>query len=251
MDWLSNIFSGLGNAAGGAMKSIGNMGGGLMNMFGGGNQNGSGYTGAQNMTNAMGGPNQMSFGATPKSGGGGSSFNPGMAGAGLGIMGLGQLMNKPVKMPDFNSNPQVQALNNWQNQANHPMDPNVATAMQNTLNIQNEQQLRNLRDVYANLRPGTDYTTDSNYQRDLGNLNRSMASQNADAMAGQQFNSNQQQLGNLTNMAQLGVGQQMGNANLQAQRQQQQNQMFGNVGSMFLQNGLGMPNFMRMFNSGY
>lgn len=232
------------------MGGLGGLGQGIMSMFGGGggNQSGSGYTGAQNMTNAMGGANQMSFGAAPKAGGNAmSGFNPGMAGAGLGIMGLGQLMNKPVKMPDFNQNPQVQALNNWQNQASHPMDPNVATAMQNTLGIQNEQQLRNLRDVYANLRPGTDYTTDSNYQRDLGNLNRSMASQNADAMAGQQFNSNQQQLGNLTNMAQLGVGQQMGNANMQAQRQQQQNQMFGNVGSMFLQNGLGQPNFMNMF----
>lgn len=233
MGWLSSLFGGLGNAAGGAMNSIGqglgNMGGGLMNMFhGSGNQGGSGA--------AQSGGNK-----------GGGGFNPGMAGAGLGIMGLGQMMNKPVKMPDFNSNPQVQALNNWQNQPNHPLDPNVTQGIQNTLNIQNEQQLRNLKDTYANLRPGTDYSTDSNYQRDLGNLNRSMAMQGADAMSQAQLQSNQQQLGNLTNMAQLGVGSQMGNANLQAQKQQQQNQMFGNVGSMFLQNGLGQPNFMRMF----
>lgn len=233
MDFLSNLF-------GGISKGVGGMGQGLMSLFGGG---------GGNQANNSGGMFQGASGGSKMPSMGGSNFNPGMTGAGLGIMGLGQLMNKPVKMPDFNQNPQVQALNNWQNQPNHPMDPNVATAMQNTLGIQNEQQLRNLRDVYANLRPGTDYTTDSNYQRDLGNLNRSMASQNADAMAGQQFNSNQQQLGNLTNMAQLGVGQQMGNANLQAQRQQQQNQMFGNVGSMFLQNGLGMPNFMNLFKN--
>lgn len=267
MGWLSNLFSGIGNAAGGAMNSVGQGFGSLMNMFGGGNKS-AGGGGNSNMMSALGGPNSFMGGAggnksqsynpmaamaSPSQGGGNSmmgKFNPGMTGAGLGIMGLGQLMNKPTKMPDFNSQPQVQALNNWQNQASHPMDPNVATAMQNTLNIQNEQQLRNLRDVYKNLRPGTDYTTDSNYQRDLTNLNRSIASQNADAMAGQQFNSNQQQLGNLTNMAQLGVGQQMGQANLDAQRQQQQNQMFGNIGSLFLQNGLGMPNFMNMFKQG-
>ena len=176
--------------------------------------------------------------------------NPAAGFGGLGVMGLGQLMNHPVKMPDFNQNPAVQSLNNWQNQANHPMDPNVQKAMQDTLNIQNEQQRRNLRDVYKNLRPGTDYTTDSAYQRDAGNLERSIAQQNADAMAGQQFTSNQQQLGNLSNLAQLGVGSQMGQAALDAQRQQQQNEMFGNIGSMLLQSGIGMPDFMRLFKTG-
>lgn len=231
-NWLSNLFGGIGNAASGAGHS-------LMSLFGGGGGGAAAGAAHQATQPAQGGGGNM-FGA----------FNPGMMGAGLGVMGLGQMMQPNVKMPDFQSMPQVQALNNWQNEANHPMDPNVQQAMQNSINIQNEQQLRNLRDVYKNLRPGTDYTTDSNYQRDLGNLNRQMATQSADAMAGQQFNSNQQQLGNLTNMAQLGVGQGMGNAALQAQKGQQQNQMFGNIGSMFLQRGLGMPNYMSMFGLG-
>lgn len=234
MNWLSNLFSGIGNMFGGGGGNQPNNSGGMF----------QGAAGSSKMPGGSGGLMSM-FG-----GGGQSQMNPGMMGLGLGAMGLGQMMNKPVKMPDFNQNPAVQSLNNWQNQANHPMDPNVAQAMQNTLNIQNEQQLRNLRDVYKNLRPGTDYTTDSNYQRDLGNLNRSMAMQGADAMAGQQFNSNQQQLGNLSNMANLQVGGQMGQAAMDAARRQQQNQIFGNIGSMFLQSGLGMPNFMNMFNRG-
>lgn len=232
------------------MGGLGNMGQGLMGLFGGGNQGGHSNYGQNNVPQGFPANAASKGGGMMSMFGGGQGINPGMMGAGLGIMGLGQMMNKPVKMPDFNSNPAVQSLNNWQNQPNHPMDPNVSTAMQNTLNIQNEQQLRNLRDVYANLRPGTDYTTDSNYQRDLGNLNRSIASQNADAMAGQQFNSNQQQLGNLSNMANLQVGGQMGQAAMDAARRQQQNQMFGNVGSMFLQRGLGQPDFMSMFNRG-
>ncbi len=236
MNWLSNLFGGMGNAAQGAGNSIGGF---LGNMFGGGG--GGGQQAAQGAAKgaAQGGGNSM-FG----------QFNPGMMGAGMGMMGLGQMMNHPAKMPDFQNMPQVQALNNWQSQPNHPLDPNVQQGIQNTLNIQNEQQLRNLRDVYKNLRPGTDYSTDSNYQRDLGNLNRQMAMQGADAMGSQQLASNQQQLGNLTNMAQLGVGQGMGQAALQAQHNQQRNQMFGDVGSMFMQRGLGMPNFMNMFNRG-
>lgn len=233
MNWLNNLFSGIGNAAGGAMNSMGGGLGSLMNMFSGGGQGGN--QAPQQGQSSGGGPSMF------------GNFNPGMTGAGLGVMGLGQLMQPKVKMPDFQSMPQVQQLSNWQNQANHPMDPNVQQSIQNTLNIQNEQQMRNLRDVYKNLRPGTDYTTDSNYQRDLGNLNRQMSMTGADAMGNAQMQSNQQQLGNLTNLAQLGVGQGMGEAALKGQQAQQQNQMFGNIGSMFLQKGLGIPNFMNNF----
>lgn len=243
-NWFTNLFGGLGNALGGAGKSI-------MGMFGGGGSpmnigGGRSTYGTQNVPKGFGGM------AMPKQGGGGNFLNsifqnPGAGMAGLGVMGLGQMMNKPVKMPDFSQNPAVSQLMGWQNQASHPMDPNVQAAMQHTLDIQNEQQLRNLRDVYKNLRPGTDYTTDSAYQRDKANLDRQIAMNNADAMAGQQFTSNQQQLGNLTNMAQLGVGQQMGQAAIDAQRRQQQNEMFGNIGSMLLQQGIGMPDFMKLF----
>lgn len=220
------------------------MGGGLINMFSGMGKGGGSNSGMAQSANTNLGTGQTQGGGSLLN----SIFKNPMQGiGGLGVMGLGQLMNKPTKMPDFSQNPQVQQLNNWNSQASHPMDPNVQQAMQDTLNIQNEQQRRQLRDTYKNLRPGTDYTTDSNYQRDAANLERGISSQNADAMAGQQFNSNAQQLGNLTNMAQLGVGQQMGQANLNAQRQQQQNQMFGNIGSMLLQSGIGMPDFMKLF----
>lgn len=247
MGFFSSLFSGLGNAGRGIMNLFG--GGGAPQNIGGGR---STY-GTNNIPQGFGG---MAMPQASRGGGQSGSFlnsmfqNPGAGVAGLGVMGLGQLMNKPAKMPDFNSSPAVQSLMNWQNSASHPMDPNVTQSIQNSLNIQNEQRLRNLRDVYKNLRPGTDYTTDSAYQRDLANLNRQMSMDAADAMANSQLQSNQQQLGNLSNMANLQVGGQMGQAALDAQRQQQQNELFGNIGSMLLQSGIGMPDFMSMFKRG-
>lgn len=243
MDWLSNLFGGIGDAAKGAGNSIGGL---LNNLFGGGgsgNASGSEYTGAQKMTQAMGAPNQMSFGAAPQqaatvSGG----MNPGMIGAGLGTLGLGQLFQPKVKAPDFGGLQSVQNLQNF-NSTPHPLDPAIQQSIQDSLNIQNEQQLRNLRDTYKNARPGTDYTTDSAYQRDLANLNRNMSMTGSDAMANASLQSNQQQLGNLTNLAGLQSQGAMTQYGQQAQKAQNQNQMFGNLGSMFLQKGLGIPNF--------
>lgn len=243
MGFLSNLFNGVSSLFSGG--GGGNIGSSLMNMFGGGGG------GGQQVASAMGQPVMSSM--TKQGAQGGGNFlnsifkNPGAGATGLGIMGLGQTMNKPAKFPDFNQDPAVQQLMGWQNSASHPLDPNVQASVQNSLNIQNEQRLRNLRDVYKNLRPGTDYTTDSNYQRDLGNLNRSISMDNADAMASQQFKSNEQQLGNLTNMAQLGVGSRMGQAAIDAEGRNQQNELFGNLGNLFLQQGIGQPDFMSMF----
>lgn len=226
---LFDVFGGIGNALGG--------------LFGGGNkqpQYGAGKYGPPTQQQSQGNGGFMN-----------SIFkNPGAGMAGLGVMGLGQLLNKPQKAPDFMQNPAMQQMSQWSTQANHPLDPNVQQSIQHSLDIQNEQQLRNLRDVYKNLRPGTDYTTDSAYQRDAANLNRQISMNNADAMANAQLASNQQQLGNLSNLGNLQVGQQMYQSALDAQKRQQQNEMFGNIGSMLLQSGIGMPDFMKLFKIG-
>ena len=240
---LWDSISGFGNSLMGGLNTIGqgisNAGGGIMNAFSGFGGGGGNGGGRPNVSQGGG------WGGGQQGGGFMNQMfqNPSAGMGGLGIMGLGQMMNKKTSMPNPYEDQSVQQLMNWNNSASHPMDPNVQQAMQNSLNIQNEQQLRNLRDTYKNLRPGTDYTTDSAYQRDLSNLNRTMATQGADAMAGAQFQSNQQQIGNLSNMANLGVGTKMGQAGLDAQRQQQQNEMFGNLGSMFLQKGIGQPDY--------
>lgn len=244
MDWLSSLFQSVGPVLG--------------NLFGGG---GGGGAGASNMTSFLGGPNQF-MGSGNKSSGGGSSGGggflnsifPGGAASGitgLGAMGLGQLLSPKVNAPDFSSMKSVQNLQNF-NSSPHQLDPAVQQSIQDSMNIQNEQQLRNLRDVYKNARPGTDYTTDSAYQRDLANLNHSMSQNTSDAMANASLASNQQQLGNLTNIAGLDVGKSMAEYGQKAAEKQNFNQAFGNVGSMFLQKGIGMPNYgglMDLFNN--
>lgn len=222
MDFLSNLFGGIGNAAHGAGNSIGGF---LGNMFGGG------------------GGGNAAAGAASK----GNGMNPGMMGLGLGAMGLGQALSPKLQTPNFGGMQSVQNLQNWNN-TSHPLDPNVAQSIQNSMNLQNEQQRRALRDTYKNARPGTDYTTDSAYQRDNALLERSMALNSGDALANAQLSSNQQQLGNMTNLANLDVGGAEQQYAQQAAQKQNFNNMFGNIGSLFLQKGLGMPSFMDMFN---
>lgn len=218
MNWLTNLFQAIAPA--------------IQGIFGGGDQQ---HGGGQNAT------------AAPAQGGGGfmNSIFPGGTNSGLtglGIMGLGQALSPKLKAPDFNGMQSVQNLQNF-NSSPHSLDPAIQQSIQNSANIQNEQQLRNLRDTYKNARPGTDYTTDSAYQRDLSNLNRNMQMNTSDAMANASLQSNQQQLGNMTNLANLDVGKSMAQYGQQAAEKQNFNQGFGNVGSMFLQKGIGMPDF--------
>ena len=161
-----------------------------------------------------------------------SLFNPNNI-AGLGALGLGMLDDEKVQLPDFESNNRVQDLSNWTNTANHPLDPNVDSAIQRSMDIQNEQQLRNLRDVYKNARPGGDYLNDSAYQRDLANLNRSMALNTADAKAGSQLESNRQNIGIMSNLAQGSVGQNWAQAAFDTQRNTGRQKMFGDIASSF------------------
>lgn len=167
--------------------------------------------------------------------------NPGQAGVGAGLLGLGQVLDKDIKLPEFWDDRGVKALDAWNQTANHPLDPNVDASIQRTLDIQNEQRLRNLRDVYKNARPGGDYLNDSAYQRDLENLNRSMATQGADAKAGAQLQSNAQNIGIMSNLAEGSVGQGWGQAALDSVKQGQQNKLFGDLGSAFLTGSLQKP----------
>jgi len=167
--------------------------------------------------------------------------NPAQAGLGAGILGLGSALEKDVTLPDFWSDRGVQDLASWNDSATHPMDPNVEAAIQRSMDIQNEQQLRNLRDVYKNARPGGDYLNDSAYQRDLANLQRSMALNTADAKAGSQLQSNAQQIGVKTDLAAGSVGQGRAQALLDTQKQTNQNKLFGDLGSAFIQGSLQKP----------
>lgn len=189
MDFLSNLFNGIGG------------------LFGGGGSKG-----------ASGGGNPLM-----------SLFGNPMA-QGLGLMGAGQLLGGNVKAPNLNT-PQMQNYQNFT--ANPPQLPqSMQDQINNSLAIQEDYQNRQLRDTYKNLRPGTDYTTDSNYQRDLANLQRSQSANRSNAMMGptlQYLQPEQQALANQAEMSTWSPMLQYGQA---TQRAQNTKNMFGNLGGM-------------------
>lgn len=217
IDNLMSMFGGAGNSIG---QGLGNMGGGLMNMFGGG--------------------------GNKSSGGGGMSFGPMAAGAGL--MGAGQLFGGNTKAPNLNTS-QVQ---NYQNFTQSP--PQLPQGMQDEINkslsIKEDQENRNLDNTYKSLRPGTDYTTDSNYQRDKGNLSRQQQSDRANAMMGPTLQYLQPMQQGLADQAQMSMQGPVLRAGMQSQQSQQMKNMFGNLGTIAFTKGMFPNGMMGGFNSG-
>ena len=282
-NWFSNLWRGLGSAVGGAGNTIGqavggffnpggaasnvgqNVGKGILDMFSGAKSPsmqpayGASRGGAslaqsfQNMLPMAGnagrmGPDGGGLGANPaqKTGGLGKSImdlfsgNGGQIAAGLAIPALGQAFAPKVNTPDIGSLQSVQNLRNYKNSS---LPPGVEDSINRSTAINEEQQMRQLRDVYKNARPGTDYTTDSAYQRDLANLQRNQTLNRADAQANALLQFNQQELSHLSELAQTDIYNIMIKLGMDAQEAEQFKQTYSNVGSMFLQSGLGLNNF--------
>jgi len=235
-DLFSSLIGGLGkaaNAGAGAIgQGVGAIGRGASSLF---NSFGSGMQG-----NPMGQASNMATqGAkTATSGASGGGFMNGLnnafssnnaIGTGLGSLFASQLIKNPQmpKLPDsFNqfqqqanaggppiqqqSNQYLQTLLSGQN-----TDANDAAT--HSLDLNYEEQLRQLNGMYKSLRPGTDPMSDTTYQRDLQNLNDAHARQRAQVLA-------QQQLG----AAQQGIGAGQAQASQQAQAMQTQVDMIAN-----------------------
>ena len=276
MDFLNSLWGGI--------KSAGS---GLLNMFGGGGnaklypgQSGYGQLSQQqlsqqNQFNGIGG-----LGSTQGGSKGFMSqiFNPQTL-LGAGLTGIG-LMKKPPKMPQSNAfqnyqsqvnqggtplNQQAQGVisGNLSKQFDPLTDPEIQAATRNT-ELQKNEAIKRLQGVYGSLRPGTDYTTDSNYKMDLANVERDFAQQGSDIVANRSraaqdaFNTNQrgavqqalganeQQMNQLAQIAQLDIVQIMSQLNLDAQQAQSFKDTFLSLGTDLLYQGLGgspMNNF--------
>lgn len=182
-------------------------------------------------------------------------FNPSTQGGQIGI-GLaselaGQVFGpKSPKLPDFSSLPSYQRMNTLSQQRPTGMDPNLEAAINRNLDQQFEGEMRNLRNIYKNARPGTDYTTDSAYQRDLAQLQNKQALSRADAMANAtnesiqtQLMATDQEMQQLSQLAEMDISQIMLQLGMDSEEANQFKQTFSNIGSMFLQKGLGFDQF--------
>lgn len=214
MDWgslagtlgsaIGSLFNKGGSSGGSGSVPLGGQAGNGFNV-GSGSQaamqqassNGSGSSGG--FGNILGGLGSMFGGSGGSSGSGGSNslFNSNILG-GIGGMFGSQLVGNP-KTPAL-----PQSLVNFQNQATSGGSPlqqqanqynstllsgqNTAAndAATHSLDLNYQEQVRQLNGMYKSLRPGTDPTSDTTYQRDLNNLNDQYTRQKAGVLAQQQ-----------------------------------------------------------------
>ena len=162
---------------------------------------------------------------------------------GLGIMGAGNFIGGSPKLPSFNT-PEVEAYKNFHAGG---ISPEAEASINRTVDINQDQQMKNLRDTYKNVRPGTDYTTDSAYQMDLANLQRKQTLDRSDAIANASLGFSQQEMQKASELAQLSIGEIMLRTGMEAEEASQIKQMFGNVGSMFMTKGL-FPDAFKEFS---
>ena len=182
---------------------------------------------------------------TKKSGFGGilEQLFPGGTGAGiagLAIPAIGDMFAPKVGgVPDINSLSSVQAMQNFR--PGNSMSPEYKAMLQHENDRTRETKVRELQALYHNARPGTDYLTDSNYQRDVANLDRELQSNMADNLARGEATFSQQEQDRLSQIAQMDIYGIMAQTGLDVQEANDFKQMFSNVGNMFLTNATKKP----------
>ena len=240
-NFLSNLFGGIGKAASGAGSSIMS---GIGNLFGSGQQQAPSFAKPANpMTSAIGGPNQF----MPKQNSGGmdfmSSLFPGGKAsgiAGLAAPALGNMFApKTPNIPDINSLSSVQALQNFK--PGNSVSPEYQGMIQRNVGQLREQKKRELDALYHNARPGTDYLTDSNYQRDLALMDQGVQNNLTDELTKAEATFSSQEQERLSQIAQMDIYSIMANTGMKAQEAQQFKEMFSNVGNTFLTNATANP----------
>lgn len=168
--------------------------------------------------------------------------------AGLAAPLLGDIFApKSPSIPDFNSLGSVQAMQNFR--PGNSVSPEYQTMIQNNVKQLREQKVRELQALYHNARPGTDYLTDTNYQRDLALLDQGIQDNLTDELAKAEGTFSAQEQQRLSELAQMDIYRIMAETGMEAQEAQQFKEMFGNIGNMFLTNATRKPDtdIMKLF----
>lgn len=146
--------------------------------------------------------NLLNFGNKSNSSGSTTNIGSGSGNGGIGALfkglagiGASQLVGNP-KVPQLptgynqlmsqiqsGGNPMTQAAGNYYQNILSGTDQDSYNAATYSIDQNYQEQLRQLNAMYKSLRPGTDPTSDSTYQRDLQNLNNNYQQQRAMAMA--------------------------------------------------------------------
>lgn len=283
MNWLSNLFSGaqklfsgVGNAFGGAVQSGADFGqklmapsGGISSLFG----QASPATSKVSSPTSMGRPSMghmTSPTATQAPSTAMASFPSGLGNmghqpvkpndkkstnwldslfpggkesgiAGLAIPAIGNMFApKSPEIPDFGGLSSVQAMQNFR--PGNSVSPEYNTMLTNNTNRLRDKRLQDLQATYRSARPGTDYLTDTNYQRDAAEIERQVQTQMSDDLAKAEGTFSAQEQERLSQLAQMDIYSIMAQTGMDAQEANDFKQMFSNVGNMFLTNATKKPN---------
>jgi hypothetical protein len=162
--------------------------------------------------------------------------NPNQTMLGLGMNLIGDLAApKSKSVPDINSLESIQSLKSFQP---GKMSPELEGAVNRSIQIKQDQEMKRINDIYKNLHPGFDPTTDTAYQREVSNLNRQQTIDRADAIALAGTQASSQELEKLKEIANYDISTIMLELGMSSEEAAQFKKSFSNIGSMFLQNGI-------------
>ncbi len=163
--------------------------------------------------------------------------------AGMAIPAIGNMFApKSPKIPDLNALSGVQAFQNFR--PGNSMSPEYKTMLNNNTDRLRDKRVQDLQATYRSARPGTDYLTDTNYQRDLAEIERQVQSQSADDLAKAEGTFSAQEQERLSTLANMEIFEIMQQTGLDAKEADDFKQMFSNYGNMFLTNATKKSNPM-------
>lgn len=146
---------------------------------------------------------------------------------------------KSPKIPDMSSLSSVQALQNFK--PGGSVSPAYEAMLQRNVSQIRDQKVKDLQALYHNARPGTDYLTDSAYQRDLAKLDQDIQTNMSDDLARAELTFSQQEQEKLSQIAQMDIYSIMAQTGMEAQEAEQFKEMFSNIGNTFLTNATQKP----------
>jgi len=184
---------------------------------------------------------------SPTGSGAMDKFNPGQLLAGAGLEGIGQFGIQSPNMPDINELPSVQQLRNFQFSSASELDPALEQAINNDFQRIEEKEYQAFVARYKSLRPGADIESDSNFKRDLFELQRMQGARRADALAKYRFDMMQQnlafsqaELAQLQEVASMDVQMIMGQMGLDYADAQKFKDTFSRLGDTLISKGMGI-----------
>lgn len=186
-------------------------------------------------------------GASPMSGFFGEGQNPKQFGLGAGVQALGQFGIKNPKVPDIGELPSVANLRNFSFRNFQELDPALEQAINRDFDRIDMREREELIKAYKGLRPGADYESDSNFRRDIQDMERRQAERRMDSMAKYRFDfitkqlqMSQLELEQATQIAQMDVDQIMMQFGMDYAEAQKFKDTFSRAGDMLMTKGLGI-----------